>query len=189
MGWLLGIAGLVAVFVIMIYNRLVRFREMAEEAFSGMDVQLKRRHDLIPRLVEAVRGYIDYEAQVLVDVTAGRAQAKAAADRQTQARLENGITQGLKTLFAVVENYPDLQASKNFLDLHAALVQVEDDIQLARRYYNGTVRQFNVLIQSFPANLIAGMFGFAQKDFFEITTMTERQAPTVDMPSTDRKEP
>ncbi|MCA1945336.1 MAG: LemA family protein [Desulfovibrio sp.] len=170
---------LAALFVIGMYNGLVRSRNMMEEAFSGVDVQLKKRSDLIPNLVETVKGYAIHEREVLDAVTKWRAQAQQAPSREAQAASEGMLSQALGRLFAVAENYPQLKADANFRELQAALAQVEDDLQNARRYYNGTVRDLNIKVQSFPSNIVAGMFGFARGTFFELENPADRATPTV----------
>lgn len=159
------------------YNKLTRLRALRREGWSGIDVQLKRRHDLVPNLVEIVRGYATFEGSVLEDV----ARLRAVGDDQLGQRLsgENALTGGIKSLFAVVESYPDLKANKNFQELSTQLIETEDQIQYARRYYNGTVRDLNVYIESFPSSLVARLFDFQPASFFEISTATERQAPAV----------
>jgi LemA protein len=180
--------GLIFLFVVVIllygilgYNALIKGRLHVQEAWSGIDVQLKRRHDLIPNIVESVKGYMQHERQTLEQVTALRAQASGAAGVKEKAALENDITRSFKTIFAVAENYPDLKANQNFLDLQVRLAEVEDEIQLARRYYNGTVRDFNIKVQSFPSNIVANMFQFKIEQFFEIETVSERAVPKVDL--------
>ena len=160
------------------FNRLVRWRNMMAEAWSGIDVQLKRRYDLIPVLVEAVRGYAAHERELFTAVAQLRTRAIDAAPAE-QSGAENALTAGLRSLLAVAEAYPDLKASANFLDLQRDLVEVEDQIQLARRYYNGTVRNYNNLVQSFPSMIPARLMGFAPGEFFEIERATERAAPEV----------
>lgn len=169
-------------FFIGIFNRLVRFRFLVKEAWSDIDVQLKKRHDLIPNIVEAVKGYKEYEQKLLTDVTNLRSKAMTnTANVKEKSEAENEFSRGLKNLFALVEAYPDLKASKSFLELQKALIEIEDDLQMARRYYNGTVRNFNTAAESFPANLIAGIFAFKPADFFEIEYATQRQVPDVKM--------
>jgi LemA protein len=159
-----------AAWVILTYNRLITLRNRAREAWSDIDVQLKRRYNLIPNLVETVKGYAAHEKGVLENVTKARAAAIAAeksGDPKKVGEAENILSGTLKTLFAVAENYPDLKASVNFLELQRELRDTEDKIQAARRFYNTNVRDFNTKIESFPANIIAGMFGFKTREFFE----------------------
>ncbi len=158
----------VAIWGVTIYNQLVRNRNLAEEGWSGMDVQLKRRTDLIPNVIEAVKGYMTHERELLTKVTDLRSKSIAAQDIAEKGPLENALGRSLTSLFAVAENYPDLKANQNFLDLQKQLADIEDQIQLARRYYNGTVRNLNIMIESFPSNLIAKRFNFTKKEFFEI---------------------
>ena len=167
--------------VVVIYNGLVRGRLLVREAFSGIDVQLKRRHNLIPNLVSTVEGYADFERRVLDDVTRLRAQAMGDASIADKQRDENALSGALRSFFAVAEGYPDLKASGNFLDLQQQLVAIEDDLQKARRYYNGTVRDFNIHVESFPSILVAQMFGFEAYDFFEIESAADRELPTVEL--------
>jgi LemA protein len=162
-----------------IYNGLVRGRILVREGFSGIDVQLKRRHNLIPNLISTVEGYADFERRVLDDVTRLRTQAigdESIADKQ---RDESALSGALRTLFAVAEGYPDLKTSANFLDLQQQLATIEDELQKARRYYNGTVRDFNTRVESFPSNLVAGMFGFQVFEFFELESLADRELPKV----------
>lgn len=152
---------------------------MVREAQSGIDVQLKRRHDLIPNIVDAVRGYSGYERKLLENITSLRVQSAGLPLNKDKAVLENNISQGLKTIFALAENYPDLKAAGNFLDLHKALAETEDNIQMARRYYNGTVRDYNIRVESFPGNIVAALMKFKNEAFFEIEYATERINPDV----------
>ena len=158
----IGIAWLVAT-----YNGLITLRNKVEEAWSDIDVQTKRRYDLIPNLVETVKGYASHESGVFEEVTKARSIAMNAKSPEEKAEAENMLAGTLKSLFAVAENYPDLKANTNFLDLQKTLTEIEDTIQAARRFYNGNVRDFNTKIQVFPTNLIAGMLGFKAREFFE----------------------
>jgi len=171
----------VAGYVIGAYNGLVRVRQMVQEAWSGIDVQLKRRADLIPNLVETVKGYASHEKEALERVTEMRARAQnvPAGDIQGRAAAEGMLTQALGRLLAVAEAYPDLKASQNFADLQRALETTEREIQMARRYYNGSVRELNTKVESFPSNLVAGQFGFAKADYFELESPSDRQLPEV----------
>jgi LemA protein len=175
-----GIVILVVAYGIALYNRLVRGRQMAAEGWSGIDVQLKRRADLVPNLVEAVKGYAAHERSTLQEVTElrNRAQAVPPDDVAGRARAEGLLSGALGRLLAVVENYPELKASQNFLQLQASLAGIEDEIQMSRRYYNGATRDLNILVESFPSNLVAGLFGFSKRDFFE-TDEASRAAPEV----------
>jgi LemA protein len=171
----------IAIYAIAVFNRLVRLRQMTNEAWSGIDVQLKRRSDLVPNLVEAVKGYAAHERSTLDEVAALRGAARAVpeGDVAGRASAESALSAGLGKLIALAESYPDLKASGNFLELQSQLSALEDDLQMARRYYNGAVRNLNVVVQSFPASLVAGALGFAARDFFELAAASERQAPQV----------
>jgi len=161
------------------YNRLVRDLNRTREAWSGIDVQLKRRHDLLPNLVEVVRAYAKHERDVLEGVTAARSAAQAQENLTVLAREENLLSRRLQSLFAIAENYPQLLADRNFADLHAQLVTIEDQLQMARRYYNGSVRDYNTRTESFPSNLVARLHGFEPREFFLLASATERGAPEV----------
>jgi LemA protein len=172
----------VAVWVVAMYNGLVTLRNRKREAFSDIDVQLKRRYDLIPNLVNAVKGYAAHEKGVFEKVTEARTRALAAeksGNVKDIAQAENMLSGTLKTLFAVAENYPDLKASTNFLELQRELRDAEDKIQAARRFYNSTVMALNTKIEMFPSNLIASMFRFAKEEFFELEEEAARSAPQV----------
>jgi LemA protein len=163
----LVLIGLVVVWVIFLFNGLIRLKNRVEEAWSDIDVQLKRRYDLIPNLIETVKGYAKHEREVLESVTEARTRAMGAQDTKDQVEAENMLSDTLKSLFAVSENYPDLKANQNFLELQRELSDTENKIQASRRFYNGNVRDFNTKIQSFPNNMIAGTLNFKEKDFFE----------------------
>ena len=163
----LAVLVLLGVFLIGMYNGLVQLRVRSESAWSDIDVQLKRRHDLIPNLVETVKGYASHEKDTFENIAKFRSMAMQATGPVDKAAAENQLTGALKSLFAVAENYPQLQASQEFTQLQNSLSQIEDAIQNARRYYNAVVRDLNTRIQSFPTNILAGMFGFQQKQFFE----------------------
>lgn len=166
---LLGIV-LVLVFVgIGIYNSLIQKRNIVDEGWSGIDVQLKRRYDLIPNLVETVKGYAKHEAGTLEEVIKLRnaAMSNSGGDVASRVGAENQLSQSLKSIFALAESYPDLKANQNFLDLQGSLTAIEGDLQNARRYYNGTVRDFNTSVQMFPGSVFANIFGFKARDFFE----------------------
>ncbi len=168
-----------AIWFIVVYNRFIRLHHLLKEAWSGIDVQLKRRHDLIPNIVETVKGYAGHERQVFEDVAALRGGNLDSGDLRRRGEAETALTQSIKSLFALVEAYPDLKANEQFLSLQHTLTDVEEQIQYARRYYNGTVRYFNILVQSFPSNLIAGIFHFEKDEYFEIELATQREAPQV----------
>ena len=167
------------VFLAVMYNSLVGLRVRADSAWSDIDVQLKRRHDLIPNLVETVKGYAGHEKSTFENVTKYRSMAMQATGPAERAQAEGQLTMALKSLFAVAENYPQLRASENFSSLQKSLAEIEDNLQNARRYYNAVVRDLNTTIQSFPSNLVAGMFGFQPRAFFELDAAAERQAPAV----------
>jgi LemA protein len=179
---LLGLVVLVLLFGVSIYNRLVKNRNLVQEAWSGIDVQLKRRSDLIPNLVEAVKGYMGHEKGVLDQVTALRTQSRQAGSVGAKAQAEGLLGAALGNLLAVAENYPDLKASQNFLELQRSLADIEEQLQLARRYYNGAARDFNILIGSFPSNLIAQQFHFQPVEYFEIDVPGDRDLPRVSFP-------
>lgn len=174
----LAVTALIGVLVIGIYNSLVRLRVQVDNAWSDIDVQLKRRHDLIPNVVETVKGYAGHERETLESVTAARARAQGASGPAERAQAEAGLTRALGSLFAVAEAYPQLQAAGGFRDLQATLAGIEEAVQNARRYYNAVVRDFNTRIETVPSNLVAGLFGFRQREFFEADA-AERAVPQV----------
>ena len=159
---------LIVIFLIGMYNSLVQLRVRCDSSWSDIDVQLKRRHDLIPNLVETVKGYAAHEKGTFENIAKYRSQAMQATTPADKAVAENQLTGALKSLFAVAENYPQLKASEEFTQLQGSLSEVEDTIQNARRYYNAVVRDLNTKIQSFPTNILAGMFAFQQRQFFEV---------------------
>ena len=165
--------------VVGIYNGLIKLKNRAKEAWADIDVQLKRRYNLIPNLVETVKGYATHERELLEKVTEARSRAMGAQDPKEKAKAENMLTDTLKSLFAVSENYPDLKASQNFLELQRELRDTEDKIQAARRFYNANVRDLNIKIESVPANIIAGMFGFKQMELFELAEPEQIETPKV----------
>src|SRR3954465_7512011 len=170
---------LLALYAVVTFNGLVRLRNQSEEAFSDIDVQLKRRHDLIPNLVETVKGYAAHERQVFENVTAARSAATAAQGPAEQARAEGALTGALRQLVAVAEAYPDLKANQNFLELQNELTDTEDKIQAARRFYNMTVRDLNTKVETFPSRVIAGMRNIGKRDFFELDEPADRDVPAV----------
>ena len=176
---LIGGAGLLTVLLIVLYNRLVRLRNMVGEGWSGIDVQLKRRANLIPNLVETVKGYMGHERDLLEKVTELLSQSMKTGNLSEKQQAESALSGGLARLFAVAEGYPELKANQNFQDLQKQLSDIEDQIQLARRYYNGTVRNLNIAIESFPGNLVAERFAFQTAEFFEIEEPGERVVPEV----------
>ena len=173
---ILAVIGLWAIFT---YNRFITLNNRAKEAWSDIEVQLKRRYNLIPNLVETVKGYAVHEREVLTKVTEARTKAMGAQTMEEHGQAENLLTQALKTLFAVSENYPQLRANENFLELQRELSDTENKIQAARRFYNTNVRDLNIKVDSFPANLIARIFNFSKMDFFEIEEPTARQPVKV----------
>jgi LemA protein len=180
------IAVLVAIvlWVVAIYNGLVKRRNQVNNSWSQIDVQLKRRHDLIPNLVEAVKGYMEFEKATLTQVIEARAAAVSAAPQgpEVQAQAENMLTGALRQLFAVVENYPDLKANQNVMSLQEELTSTENKISFARQFYNDSVMTYNVRIQQFPSNLIAGMFNFSERQFFQ-GDEADHEVPKVDLTS------
>jgi len=178
---ILAIVVAVGLYVMFAYNALVRVRQMVQEAWSGIDVQLKRRADLIPNLVETVKGYATHEKETLEQVTEmrTRAQAVPAGDVAGRAAAEGMLSQALGRLMAVAEAYPDLKANQNFLDLQQTLDKLEGEIQMARRYYNGSARELNVKVESFPSNVIANTFGFTKAEYFELENPADRERPDV----------
>lgn len=162
-----------------LYNRLVRNRNRVNEAWAGIDVQLLKRAELIPNLVHTVKGYTAHESNVLEDVA--RIRGNADNRPKTRAKHETELSRSLGRLFALAEDYPDLKASNGFQQLHASLVEIEDHLQYARRYYNGAVRENNNLVEAFPANILASIFRFFPADFFEIELASQRSAPDVDL--------
>jgi LemA protein len=159
----LGLAG----YLVAVYNGLIKLRVLVDEGWSGIDVQLKKRYDLIPNLVNTVKGYAKHEKEVLENVTKYRSIAMNADTQEERIDAENMLSQTLKSLFAVSENYPDLKADSSFINLQNNLADVEDDLEKARRYYNGTVRNYNTKVQSFPTNIIASVLNFETRPFFE----------------------
>lgn len=175
----LAVVVLAALYVGLTYNRLVANRNLVAEAWSGIDVQLKRRADLVPNLVETVKGYAAHEDGLLQDLAEWRARTFGQAGPGSQAAVERGLSAALVRLLAVAEAYPELKADANFRELQDQLARIEDELQMARRYYNGAVRRLNTQVQSFPSNLVAGRFGFAPAEFFELDDATSREAPKV----------
>lgn len=175
----LGAVVLVVMYAISTYNKLVSKRTMSEEGFSGIDVQLKRRADLIPNLIETVKGYMTHEKSTLERVTELRTQAQSATNLDDRFKAEAGISKALGSIMMVAENYPQLQASSSFVTLQGELSSIEEQLQLARRYYNGTARDLNVLVEQFPSNIIAGKFNFEKKPFFEIENEADRNVQKV----------
>ncbi len=173
------VVGLIIFWLVATYNSLIRHRNMVREAWSGIDVQLKRRSELIPNLVETVKGYSRHEQQLFENIVDTRSKSIQAGLIPEKLTTENQLTGMIKHLFAIAESYPELKANQNFLELQRQLVEIEDQLQYARRYYNGTVRDYNIQIESFPSNLAAKTFGFKKEDYFELTLVTERETPEV----------
>ncbi|MBN2015151.1 MAG: LemA family protein [Candidatus Altiarchaeota archaeon] len=176
---ILGILVFIAIVFVVIYNGLVTLRARVRNAWAQIDVQLKRRYDLIPNLVETVKGYAKHEREVFENVTKARAAAINASGVEAQAQAENMLSGALKSLFAVAENYPDLKASQNFMMLQEELSGTENKIAYSRQFYNDSVMEYNIRIQKIPYNVIAGMFGFHKEQLFEVKLETEREAPKV----------
>jgi len=177
-----SIVGLIVLWVIFAYNSLIRLRFRSKEAWSDIDVQLKRRYDLIPNVVETVKGYAAHEKSAFENVTEARAKALGAeqsGDPKEMAKAENALSSTLKTLFAIAENYPDLKANANFLDLQRELADTENKIQASRRFYNSNVMEFNTRIHLFPTSIIAGAFKFVPIDFFELQNDKEKEVVAV----------
>jgi len=177
---LLGLALVLVMWVVGIYNGLIRLRNQVKEAWAQVDVQLKRRFDLIPNLMETVKGYMNHERETLEAVTQARAAISGAGTLPDRIQAESGLTAALGRLFAVSEAYPDLKASTNFLALQEELTSTENKISFARQFYNETVMRMNNKVQMFPGNIIAGMFNFKEETFFEVTEEEQREAPKVD---------
>ncbi|OGC07563.1 hypothetical protein A2526_03865 [candidate division WOR-1 bacterium RIFOXYD2_FULL_36_8] len=176
---LLGVIVLSVVWVISMYNGLVKLKVRVEEAWADIEVQLKRRYNLIPNLVNTVKGYATHEKELFENVTKARANAMNAQGVEEKGKAENMLSGTLKSLFAVAENYPNLKANENFLSLQADLTDTEDKIMYSRRFYNGNVRDLNTKIQVFPSNIIANSFGFKMREMFEVENSEERKAVEV----------
>ncbi len=177
---ILAVIIVVAVWIVILYNRLVKLRNLCEEGWSGIDVQLKRRANLIPNLLETVKGYMAHEKDVFRKVVEARERALSSEGARERGQNESMLTASLRSLFAIAENYPELKANQNFLELQAELSRIEDEIQKSRRYYNATVRDLNTAVESFPSNMVANLFGFRKKEFFEIEDEAERRVPKVE---------
>jgi LemA protein len=175
----LGIIVVIVLWVIGVFNGLIKLKNRTDEAWSDIDVQLKRRHDLIPNLIETVKGYAAHEKSAFESVTNARAKAISAQGIEEKGKAENMLSGTLKTLFAVAEAYPELKANTNFLQLQTELSDTENKIQAARRFYNGNVRDLNIKIETFPSRIIAGMLGFKKREFFEVENAAEKEVPQV----------
>ncbi len=169
----------IIVLVAAMYNKLVRLRLLVKEGFSGIDVQLKRRHDLVPNIVQTVKGYSSHEKELFERVTELRSKLSGQNFHDQMQQSESELSASLRNIFVLAEAYPELKADKNFLSLQEDLTQIEDQLQLARRYYNGTVRNYNTAVESFPNNILAGIFGFKKEAFFKVQLSSERDAPDV----------
>jgi len=178
-GILLTLLLLLAVVAIWMFNRLVRTRNLVAEAWAGIDVQLQKRSELVPNLVQTVKGYASHESAVFEEVVQIRNSGETEVG--TRAKQETALSRSLGRLFALAEDYPDLKASEGFQQLHTSLVEIEEYLQYARRYYNGAVRDNNNLVESFPSNIVANIFKFTQAEFFEIELVSQRDAPDVDL--------
>jgi len=176
---ILGVLALTVLMVISIYNKLVGLKNRMKEAWSGIDVFLKKRHDLIPNIVSTVKGYAAHEQQTFEEIARYRSDAMQAKEQRERIALETGLGQALGRLIAVAESYPELKANVNFLELQKQLATIEEELSLSRRYYNGTVRENNIYIEKFPSNIIAGMFRFEKGTFFEIVNTSEKDVPNV----------
>lgn len=180
MQWVfLALAFVLVLSFVIAYNGLVKLSNMCKEAWSGIDVQLKKRSDLIPNLVDAVQGYSHHEKSLFKEVAEQRALAMSAQESRSRVQAENAISQGLKGLIALAEAYPELKAATNFLALQKELIQVEDQIQLARRYFNGAIRMYNNRVESFPSNLVAKITGYQRGEYFALSLSTEREVPEI----------
>ena len=177
--WFLIVAGTCGALLVALYNRLVRLRNGCESAWSDIDVQLKRRHNLIPNLVETVKGYAGHEKSTLEAVIQARSAAVSAKGVEAQSKAEQGLSGALGRLMLIVEQYPDLKANQNFLGLQEELTSTENKISFSRQHYNDSVMQYNTRIQTFPNNVLAGMFNFGEEPFFEIEEPAAREAPKV----------
>jgi LemA protein len=176
---ILAVIAIIAIWTISAYNGFIRLRNIVEEAFATMDVYLKKRYDLIPNLVETVKGYAAHEKTTLENVVKARNMAADAKTIEGRIEGENMLQNTLRSLFAIAEAYPDLKANQNFLDLQAQLQRIEEDIANSRKYYNAVVKEYNVKAESFPSNIIAGIFNFTRKTMFEVNDQTEREAVRV----------
>jgi len=182
---LVVVLALVFIAGVVLYNRLIRSRNRVDTAWSDIDVQLQRRHDLIPRLVTAVDQYAKYERATLEAVTELRTEAMRVADVRAKGEAEEKLSAGIERIIALAENYPDLKANENFLSLQNELVETENYLQFARRYYNGSVRDYNTMTETVPSNVIAGWFSFSMRDFFQKTSDEAANVPLIDLGSVE----
>ncbi|MCA6068954.1 LemA family protein [Chryseobacterium sp. RG1] len=176
---IIGVVAIFLLYAVSIYNRLVKLKNLVQEAWSSIDVMLKKRHDLIPNLVETVKGYATHERETLENVTRARNLAVGANSLEAKEAAEKSLNQAMVNLFAVAEQYPDLKANANFQQLQSELTSIENDIEKSRRYYNGTARENNTLVESFPSNIVANMYKFEKVSYFELDNIAEREVPTV----------
>lgn len=176
---ILGIIAVIILYFIIVYNGLIKAKNIVVEAWSGIDVQLKRRYDLIPNLVETVKAYASHEKGLFENIANIRSHPGFSEKLGEKNQIENQLSDSLRNIFAVVEGYPELMANQNFIELHKSLVTIEDELQMARRYYNGTVRDYNTKTQVFPNNIVALSTGFKQLDSFEVESATQRFNPEV----------
>jgi len=174
-----GVLLLLVLYAVGIYNSFVKLKALCEEGWSIIDVFLKKRYDLIPNLVETVKGYATHEKETFENVTQARANAMQAKGVEQQEQAENGLNRALMNLYAVAEQYPELKANENFINLQNQVESLEGEIEKARRYYNGTVRENNIKVESFPSNIVANMFGFPRQKFFELANIEERETPKI----------
>lgn len=184
----LGVVVVMGFAVVGVYNSLIQLKNKVDEGWADIETQLKRRYDLIPNMVETVKGYAKHESKTLEAVTQARNMAMSANTPAEKMQAENALSGTLKTLFAVAENYPDLKANQNFMELQTTLKEIEEKLQLSRRYYNATVRDFNTKVEIFPNNIVAGIFHFARRDFFEIENAEERENVKVSFTQEEKKE-
>lgn len=175
-GWIaIAVVAVVAVWLVSAYNGFIKIRNQAEEAFSTMDVYLKKRYDLIPNFVETVKGYAKHESETLEKVIAARNMAASSATSEERIKNDGVLTGALKSLFAVAESYPDLKANANFAALQKELSDIEDEIANSRKYYNGVIKMYNTKVELFPGNIVAGIFGFKRKPLYEVSDASERE--------------
>ena len=170
---------IVFIFIWFAYNKLIKQKNLIAEAWGALDITLKKRHDLIPNLIAVVKGVSEHEKELFTEITKWRSQAMEAADKPSQENAENNLSISIGKISVIMENYPNLVSGPNYLKLQDQLMEIEDEISYARRYYNGTIRNNNILIESFPSNLIANMFDFQQPSFFEIEISSEKLAPII----------
>ncbi len=180
MGLLIFLLFVFLIYIVIVYNGFIKRKLRVKEAWADIEVQLKRRCDLIPNLVETVKGYMAHEKEVFEKVTESRARVLSSTSQKEKLEADNQLSQTLKTLFAVAENYPELKANQNFLELQKELVNTEDKIQASRRFYNSTVRDYNISLKIFPNNIFAKIFGFKEEPLFEIEEAKEKEVPKVE---------